>query len=515
MHTYCRYYVRSMADAGRHILHRLPLASAACALLLLAFMMLGGPARLQAQCGDGVHDFCNDTCCQTDVLLLNSGFNHLSGRLYERGASDGYWVVTEDDSPETDDPRAAVVLDPVVEGFADAYPNTAWIGATDPGPISVSNATYEKCFCVCDSSTTLTFTLNVTSNVDMRIPVYLDGVLVGSGPGAVTFTRTLGAGRHCISVPISNAGPRAALNVQGTIQGHGLLKYNCCGPLPLAVSTCRTKHLQFSTDGTWTLVSGPANTGSYPRCADVVAPQLWVPIAGTTWIGPSSNAASGPPISPAVYVYRKNFCVDSAGTYVITVQSMTDDIGDIYVNGVNLGPAGTFSGATTQTFIVGLGFGCNCIEFEVTDLFFSITGLNAKIDIQGAALLNPECCDCGSCAAGQRPGQQHNDLGDGGNARMSGVGHNATDRVAARPMLVSIPNPANGESVVHYVIDADAHAQLELYDAAGHRVLVVDDGARTRGAHEVPLVTKGLPTGAYHLRLTYGEQHLTVPLNVR
>ncbi|MEO5929667.1 MAG: T9SS type A sorting domain-containing protein, partial [Candidatus Kapaibacterium sp.] len=101
-----------------------------------------------------------------------------------------------------------------------------------------------------------------------------------------------------------------------------------------------------------------------------------------------------------------------------------------------------------------------------------------------------------------------------GNDALSAVPNNPASALAPRPTLVSIPNPATGEATIHYVMDKDANAQVELYNTAGKRVMVVDEGMRKTGQHAVPVNTKGLPKGAYRLQLKYGTTTLSIPLNV-
>ena len=209
-------------------------------------------------------------------------------------------------------------------------------------------------------------------------------------------------------------------------------------------------------------------------------------------------------------MYRKIFCVDQPGTFIITITSSVDDIGDIYLNGVHLGATGGRGAPTTQTFVVGLNQGCNCFEFRVEDWLACCTGMSAVIDIQGGIQLKESCCDCAN--GGNRPYIRPG--GEDEQNRLSGV-HGNTDAAIARPTLVSIPNMTTGEAVVHYVLDRDADARVELYNTAGQRVMTLDEGARTIGEHTANLTTRTLPTGAYRLLLVYDDQKLSVPVTIQ
>ncbi len=492
---------------------------AACAALLYVLLWLGSPQQLNAQCGDPANDLCQDSCCHTDVLLLNTGYDHTKGEVYPLDAADHYWTITEDDNPDRRVPRPADVIDKKEYGW-DVLPNSQWIGTNPKQGDDVSGKTsYEKCFCVC--STTVV-TINMKILTDGRGAVLVDDEIIAeippsTKPTVITREITLTPGRHCITVVIYDDdlsdGP-SGFDMRGTIEGPGLLKYNCCAAPSVITdadkAACITNHVVLGSDDTWTIETGAPVYGPYPRCATIITPTpiYWAaPVAGSNWIGTNVNGSSGP-YNPGgeLYTYRKSFCVARPGTFVISITTAADDSGGIFLNGVYLGYTGPYNGQTTQTFIVALTEGCHCFQFNVVDLGFLITGLDALIDIQGGYMLEESCCSCGSCTqAPQRIGGHEHDLSLPGSAA----------DVTARPMLVSIPNPATGEAAVHYVLDKDAEAHVVLYNTAGERVMVIDEGARTRGEHVVAIATKDLPAGAYRLQLISGDTKLSIPLNVR
>lgn len=469
---------------------------------------------------------CHDPCCHTDAISLNTGYNHAAGNIFPIGSLDTYWVITSDPDPFRPVPRPANVI-ARSGAWAPAQPNTQWIGATpsyeDP---AIGTITYSKCFCLCRPSE-LTFSMSIFA--DDSASVFLNGSFIGSTPGnalqTVTnliFTRPLPAGRHCLEVRVTNKFPTAAgVNVQGSINGPGLLKLTCCGPIT-PPSPCHTNHLQLVTNGSWTLVSGPPGTGAYPRCASVIPnpSTAWgLPVSGTNWIGPNPNGISGPP-PQNTYIYRKCFCVQQAGTYTISITTMADDMVDIFLNGIFLFSHSGFQTPSTQTFQIGLGVGCNCLEFRVRDLGFAITGLDALVDIQGPLLLLENCCACSNCNTSLPPDNPN----PPGNLSMKGDGDNnaeadnhtviAAMNTMSHPMLMNIPDPATGENMVHYVMDQEATAEVGLFNKAGERMRTIDAGMRTSGQHSVQLDTEGLPAGSYSLQLVYAEHTLSVPVNV-
>ena len=63
------------------------------------------------------------------------------------------------------------------------------------------------------------------------------------------------------------------------------------------------------------------------------------------------------------------------------------------------------------------------------------------------------------------------------------------------------PNPARGQAVVPFYLDAAARVSLGLYDVAGRRVQLLLHGVQGPGVHRVPLDATGLASGVYYVRL--------------
>jgi hypothetical protein len=67
------------------------------------------------------------------------------------------------------------------------------------------------------------------------------------------------------------------------------------------------------------------------------------------------------------------------------------------------------------------------------------------------------------------------------------------------------PNPANQNFTIQYVLDADTHVTLDVFDVLGNRVLSLVNGGQTIGAHREMVDTHLLPNGIYFYRLNTGS----------
>jgi hypothetical protein len=366
-------------------------------------------------------DYCVDSCCHADILLLNSGYDHAAGNIYAVGATDDYWTIVADQDPTRPVPRRANVISPHPVWSGPLF-NTQWIGANaGPDDQFVGQVTYEKCFCVC-RETELAFSLEILA--DDSASVYLDGVYQGctinpalNTPSSVNFSVVVGPGRHCLDVVVDNLFVTAAgVDIRGSIEGPGLVKYTCCGPTP--IDTCAIQRLTLGTGPGWEITGGPENGGPYPRCADIIDPPLegWgSPIDGTMWIGP--NPAGEVHDGEQKYSYRKCFCVAEEGTFSIFMSMMADDRATVTLDGVSVFsvPSPGSHAPTDGRVSIKLQPGCHCFDIVVTSCC-GRTGLDALIDIsgglQGGTLLRPECCECDRCHEIEGRAGRHPDLGE-------------------------------------------------------------------------------------------------------
>lgn len=197
-------------------------------------------------CRDTVRIDCpldpGDDSCDTDSLLISTGWNPYSGSLHAPGQYTTFWQVIADPSPNTTEPRPASVI----------TKHTAWSGplgtsqwiSSYPSANNDTNGTYvfQTCFCVKDGARNVRLIFDILA--DDRARVYLNGVLIGSTPTSGAFqnpathidtniTQIVKPGRNCIKVEVDNTNNVAmGLDLSGyiTADGIGLERSACCDP---------------------------------------------------------------------------------------------------------------------------------------------------------------------------------------------------------------------------------------------------------------------------------------------
>ncbi|MEM1043558.1 MAG: T9SS type A sorting domain-containing protein [Bacteroidota bacterium] len=71
-------------------------------------------------------------------------------------------------------------------------------------------------------------------------------------------------------------------------------------------------------------------------------------------------------------------------------------------------------------------------------------------------------------------------------------------------LLAVAPNPFRASTTLAYELDRSAEVRLEVFDAAGRRVALLDQGSKESGAHRVRFDAAELAAGVYVARLTAG-----------
>ena len=71
------------------------------------------------------------------------------------------------------------------------------------------------------------------------------------------------------------------------------------------------------------------------------------------------------------------------------------------------------------------------------------------------------------------------------------------------------PNPFNDVATVSYSLDRSGPVQIELFDALGRRVALIEDDARPAGTYRVRFNASALTPGLYIVRLTSGDRVAT------
>jgi hypothetical protein len=89
---------------------------------------------------------------------------------------------------------------------------------------------------------------------------------------------------------------------------------------------------------------------------------------------------------------------------------------------------------------------------------------------------------------------------------------------AAGPLAFGLappaPNPTRGRARLAYALAEPGPVVVEVFDAVGRRVAVLDGGARAAGPHDLDLDAAGLPAGLYSVRLRAGAEVAVQRLNV-
>ncbi len=475
-------------------------------LLLLILAWIGLATALPAYAQEKPpHDICRDSCCLTDVLLLNTGYDHINGGLYPVGGADRFWQVISDPAGGTT-PRTSDVVPPP-PGWPPSQTSSQWISN---GSQKQGTVIYQKCFCVCGpDSTDLSFNLSILTASDMKIRV--DNISLGSVstttvPKTVAATIRVGPGVHCIELEVNNRGKGSEVDVQGMVVGENLVRYTCCNSA-IDDGRCKVPQLTIVTDNTWTLTDGPPPTGPYPRCADIVPPSQWSPwgnaISGTNWISATPTGSSQSPYPD--YNYRKCFCMEEAGTVVITLTIMADGVCTVYLDGVDIRPGQPFSdwqNPNTYTFIAALDAGCHCFDFTQDDISFGKTGLDVLLDIRGPNISDPACCACSECSNSLRSPTEVGAQGIAGEHK-------------SHATMLAVPNPANSSTTILYKVEEKGEISLALYDAAGNLVRQLHSGEQTAGQHQVTLDAATLSSGTYRAVLKMQGTTSSIPVTVQ
>lgn len=184
----------------------------------------------------------SDDTCDTDSLLISTGWDPYNGTLHNAGDYTTFWQVVADPSPNTTEPRPASVITPH-SAWDGPLGTSRWISSY-PSANNDTNGTYtfQTCFCVKEGARNVRLIFDILA--DDRARVYVNGVPVGSTPLSWAFqnpathidtniTGIIQPGRNCIRVEVDNTNSVAmGLNMHGriTADGIGLEKSVCCDP---------------------------------------------------------------------------------------------------------------------------------------------------------------------------------------------------------------------------------------------------------------------------------------------
>ncbi len=198
-------------------------------LSILFFLLLFGIQNLRSQ------------TCLTDTLIINTGYNPVTGTSLPLFVNDPYWTVISDPLPSTIEPRPASTINKH-PNWSVPFANSQWIAVYN----SYSNNTngiyeYERCFCI---EATGRFRISLQIYADDTVAVFFgNSYLGGSTPAGygAQFTKplkidtilTINQGRQCLRFVVGNIGSVAhGLNVSGKIislsPAPTILADSCC-----------------------------------------------------------------------------------------------------------------------------------------------------------------------------------------------------------------------------------------------------------------------------------------------
>ncbi len=357
---------------------------------------------------------CDPCSCPSEDLFidLSTGVDD-NGNVIPIGSPDDTWTVVSEPPPVGVLPRAANVINPNPAWLT--IPGTRWISANQTGP----NGTYVYEFCFCLDQRFMNAVLDLQLRADDRASVFLNGNFVGATPPIYAFNTPLPtpiftnnqsffrSGENCVRIVVENThGVVTGFNMAGSVSA---AKGKCCCPpadidrdIDTGVDAAGNLIPIGNDDDDWEVIVDAAG-GTTPRPATVInAHPAWLTIPGTQWI---SAAATGP---NGLYVYRFCFCLDGRfKNPVLTLASRADDAGQIFLNGVLIGPTGGFNAPQPLVHTVTNAslFVCgeNCIEVHVQNLGGVVTGFNMAANIRAEDGL---CCDDQNPTCEPRPNGQ-------------------------------------------------------------------------------------------------------------
>ncbi len=71
------------------------------------------------------------------------------------------------------------------------------------------------------------------------------------------------------------------------------------------------------------------------------------------------------------------------------------------------------------------------------------------------------------------------------------------------------PNPFNGTTTINYTLASKQNVSLSVYNVAGAKVMDINEGVKSAGAHSIQLNASNLNAGVYYYTLTAGDSRIT------
>lgn len=187
--------------------------------------------------------------CKTDVIILNSGYDHNNNTTYPIGASDASWILISDPDSGTTEPRPATVI-LKHPAWQNPQPNSQWLSSYPSASNDLNGPyIYQTCFCLEDQfnvkldlciraddmgSVYINETpANILSNTAVPLITGPSTSYGGATPGCISITNQslFHPGVNCIQIKDDNLGNVAmGFNVAAQLSGTGIKKLGapCC-----------------------------------------------------------------------------------------------------------------------------------------------------------------------------------------------------------------------------------------------------------------------------------------------
>jgi hypothetical protein len=235
-------------------------------------------------------------------------------------------------------------------------------------------------------------------------------------------------------------------------------------------------------------------------------------IAGTRSVAVTPTNITFGPVTSGKLV-RRTIMISSTGTMPLTLQTPQMSPGSSFSIGslprlvlapgqneyLELTYAPQSPGSETATLTIGSNASAGSIQVT----------LNATAQKTKQVDVNPSQSTFGGAAGDASTLGQ---LGASEELNLSGV----TGVAVAEGMQLwqSVPNPARDQVEIRYNLNKGMTVSLELYDAAGRLVKVLDAGVRGVGEQRVVVDVRDLSSGVYHYRLTANGTSISKTMTV-
>lgn len=83
-----------------------------------------------------------------------------------------------------------------------------------------------------------------------------------------------------------------------------------------------------------------------------------------------------------------------------------------------------------------------------------------------------------------------------------------------QPEVYAVPNPAVGETTIHYTLRETSDVRLSLYNMLGEMMIELQSSQMSAGAQATTIQTNDLPSGMYFMQVHAGNGVVTIPITI-